>query len=789
MENVRSKRRPIQQQDDVDLAIEKLKHRWKYNPIRWGWWRYLLVFFIIFAIFSFFGPSFSSSGPAGVANQIITLVIQLGVSAFTAILFIYIQFFAISRPRTYWLKPYETGISFKDYRGNPQVLEMAREVVLLLKGSKDFTNMGGEVIRGLLLEGDPGVGKSYLAQAIATEAGVPFGYCSAPSLQSPFLAGGMLSIRALYRKARKLSGQYGACILFLDEIDAIGQKRNGPTGGMAGIGMGAGGMFGGGGNLLINELLVQLDPPPVDDRWTTKLIRWLGLDFRRKKADRPAVLTIAATNLVDTLDDALLRPGRFDRKITVDKPDSDGRRDIIEYYLDKVNHENIPVERMIAETIGYTPVAIRYVINEAVVRAHFNGRDAITYRDILEARDLHEVGLRQPISNLSREEKRRLAYHETGHAIAQILLVPWERLVKLTIIRHGGALGFMQPKPLEEKHVQLKEEIEVKIQVSLASRASEELFLGSGSTGFYGDLNNATAYAVHIIGDIGLNGHLSSRSVLGIAGASMQTEVENYLQDQMKKVKQLLDANSDMVHALAAELQERDELLGDEVMEIVNQFTPKLTNDAKNKQKKIGFIRESSSGSKKTTFWDEGLESESIAAAEPLAATGTDDFRAAPMQGQPQQQPPEAQTAPFRIINDNQPTGAFQVPSNTPVGPAPTGQVSMPNAPTNNPAPAGQFGTMDRLGNPMGSNQVIPPANTAPAAQPPFTPMWPQQQPQEPKPADQSGTQTQPTAQKPEQSTQAAPADKPVEPAKPTETRQDNKQDDDDLWDMLPKGW
>ena len=613
MENVKSKRRPVPQQDDVDLAIENMKHRWKYNPIRQGWWKYLVLFLVIFGLLSFFAPAWNSSGPGGVMNEVVKIGIQLATSAMIAIFFIYIQFFAIARPRTYWLKPYETGITFKDYKGNPQVLEMAREVVMLLKGSKDFTNMGGDVIRGLMLEGDPGVGKSYLAQAIASEAGVPFGYCSSPSLQSPFLAGGMLSIRNLYKKARRLANQYGACILFLDEIDAIGQKRNG--GNDQGMSMGMGGMMGGGGNLLINELLVQLDPPPVDERTTTKFLRWLGIDWRRKKAERPAVLTIAATNLISTLDAALLRPGRFDRKITVDKPDSEGRREVIEYYLDKVNHENIPVDRFIDETMGYSPVQIKYVINEAVVRAHFNGRDVITYHDLVEARDLLEVGLRQPIRGLTREDKRRLAYHETGHAVAQVLLVPWERLVKLTIVRHGGALGFMQPKQLEEKHVLLKEEIEVDIQVSLASRAAEELFLGSGSTGFSGDLSNASMRAYQLCAQVGLNGHLSSSTALGIPAASYQVEIENFLEDQMKRVKQLLSANSELVHALAAELQERDEMLGDEVMEIVNQFPVKLTQDAKQKRKRIGFHSEEPHTAGNSGVWVEAVT---------LAPTGTD---------------------------------------------------------------------------------------------------------------------------------------------------------------------
>ncbi len=616
MENVKSKRRPVQHQDDVDLAIEKLQHQWRYNPFRRGWWRYLLLFAIIYGVLSYLAPSWNAAGPGGVANTLVNIAIQLAISAMIAVFFIYIQFFAIARPRTYWLKPYETGVTFNDYRGNPQVLEMAREVVMLLKGTKDFKNMGGEVIRGLLLEGDPGVGKSYLAQAIATEAGVPFGYCSAPSLQSPFLAGGMLSIRNLYKKARKLAKEHGACILFLDEIDAIGQNRNG-AGGQSMGGMGAGGMFGGGGSLLINELLVQLDPPPVDERTMTKFVRWLGVDLRRKKAERPAVLTIAATNLIETLDPALLRPGRFDRKITVDKPDADGRREIIEYYLDKVNHENIPVDRFVDESIGYSPVEIRYVINEAVVRAHFNGRDTITYKDIMEARDLHEVGLRQPIRGMSREDKRRIAYHETGHAVAQILLVPWERLVKLTIIRHGGALGFMQPKPLGEKHDYMKEEVDVKIQVSLASRAAEELFLGSSCLGFSSDLSNATLRAMQMCADNGMNGHLSSRTALQIPAASYQLEVEHYLEDQMKRVRQLLESNSDLVHALAAELLEREELLGDEVMEIVNQFPIKLTNDARQKRKKMGFHHVASTSDVGTGAWAE-------AEAEELAPTGTD---------------------------------------------------------------------------------------------------------------------------------------------------------------------
>ncbi len=615
-ENMRSKRHPIPQQDDVDAAIERMQHQVKFNPLRRFWWRYLVLAVVIFMLWSFFAPAWARGGPGGISQILVQLAIQLLVSAMFAVFFIYIQFFAIARPRIYWLKPTETGISFKDYKGNPQVLEMAREVVLLLKGSKDFKYMGGEYIRGLMLEGDPGVGKSYLAQAMASEAGLPFGYCSAPSLQSPFIAGGMLAVRNMYKKARKLSQEYGGCILFLDEIDAVAQSRAGSNNQGGGMGMGMGGMMGAG-NTLINELLMQLDPPPVDNRTFTKFLRWIGLDFRRKKAEIPPVLTIAATNLVETLDKALLRPGRFDRKITVGLPDGEGRQEVIDYYLNKVNHENIPLDRFVNETVGYTPVAIKYVINEAVIRAHFEGRDALTYKDLIAARDMHEVGLRQPIRRMSREERRRIAYHETGHAIAQALLVPWERIVKVTIIRHGHALGFMQPKEIEERYTRLKEEIEVDIQVSLASRAAEEIFLHTQMTGFSGDLSNATSQAIVYCGMVGMNGHLSSMNVLQMPASGMQIEIENFLQIQYKKVKQLLEANQEMCHALAEALLEKEELLGDDITEIIGRFKPNLTADAKAKRMGFHIVRGAENEAASTT----GVATEGVAT--PAAATGT----------------------------------------------------------------------------------------------------------------------------------------------------------------------
>ena len=487
-----------------------------------------------------------------------------------AVLFMIVQFVALfwflGRGRVYWVMPGETGVGFADYKGNPEVLEGARRVVTLLRGVKAFKQMGGEVIRGLLLVGPPGTGKSYLAQAISTEAGVPFGYASAPSFQNMFMGIGNLRVMMLYGKARKMARKYGACILFIDEIDAIGAARSGqgPATGFGGM------MFGGNGGML-NELLMQMDPPPQEQGWWRRLLRRFGL--RRGKAEMPPVLTIGATNLPEVLDQALVRPGRFDRKITVDLPDADGRQEIIEYYLGKVTHDDLPMARMVSDTIGYSPVAIKYVINEAVVHAHFDGRQSINYWDFTRAREAHEWGLRQPIKSISEEERRRLAYHETGHAFAQLKLLPRERVAKVTIIRHGGALGLMAPKPLEEMHTHTKEEILGHIQVSLASRAAEELFLNIKMTGAVADLANATQLAGALIRAFGMNGSLYSALAFGEAQPDPATkrEIDKLLNTEYKKVKALLAANRDAVIAIAETLVEKDELDGDDIAAIVDR--------------------------------------------------------------------------------------------------------------------------------------------------------------------------------------------------------------------------
>ncbi len=579
IEPYRPQNDPTDREKALDQRLERMFDRWPYKLMRAVRWTSIGIFAIwllsniIPATWTF--VTTQELGP---------LLLQLLSTMAYLFIFIGFQFalmyFFMARTRIYWVRPGETGISFNDYRGNPEVLEAARRIVTLLKGAKQFKQMGGEITRGVLLIGPPGTGKSYLAQAISTEAGVPFGYLSAPSLTSVWMGMGNIKVMMLFRKARKLAKEYGACILFIDEIDAIGMARStslmgGNATGMSGSAEGGQkanmvmGM-GGAGSGLLNELLLQMDPPPEDPSWWGKILRSLGL--RRKKPEMPPVLTMGATNLAETLDAALLRPGRFDRKIVVEYPDADGRRDIIEYYLSKVKHEPMPMDRMVSDTINYTPVAIRFIINEAVIHAHFDNRQAINYWDFSRAREMHEYGLRQPIRGMSFEERRRIAYHEAGHAYAAVKLLRKQRLTKVTIIRHGNALGFAAWKPEEEIYTQSKEELLGRLQIALASRGAEELFLGIQMSGVTGDLASATGIATYMVGAYGMDNSFYSYLAFGpeaMRGGDMKKQVEAILAEEYRKVKHLLEQNRHAVIAIAEALILRNELTDIDVNDIL----------------------------------------------------------------------------------------------------------------------------------------------------------------------------------------------------------------------------
>lgn len=535
---------------------------------RWIKWRTFLLWAAVLVLLAIL---LLAGGPSawGVAISILNILLQL----LFAMLFMIIQFVALfwflARGRTYWILPGETGSTWDDYRGNPEIVENAKRIVTLLKGVKEFKEMGGEAIRGLLLCGPPGTGKSYLAQVIANEAQVPFAYASAPSFQNMFFGVGNLKVMGIYKKARKLAKVYGACIIFIDEIDAIGMSRQ--AGGGAG---GMGGMLGMGGAGLLNELLLQMDPPNIDNSWFTKLLRSLGL--RKKHAERPAVLTIGATNLPDVLDQALLRPGRFDRKLWVDSPDYDGRIDVFQYYLKKVKLDaSLTPERAALDTIGYSPAQIKHIVNESVVIAHQRGAQVSSYEDFRAAMETYEWGLKQPLRSMSEDEKRNVAYHEAGHAVAQYLLKPHERVWKVTIIRRGSALGLAATKPTHERYNRSDSEILAEIQVCLAARAVEEEFLGKKLNGVTSDLQQATQLAGAYLGAVGMGDELFSWLAIGSQAdglKALRTKINDLLHEEMQKVKKLVTEHADFVHNIATELLKRGDLSGEEIEEIYNEL-------------------------------------------------------------------------------------------------------------------------------------------------------------------------------------------------------------------------
>jgi cell division protease FtsH len=554
---------------DLDKSIDKSLDdfgRW----IRRRWWLIPILAVILWYFIFYIAPVLGVPQP----GTLLTLFLQIGF----AISFILIQFIALfwflGRPRIYWVMPGETGVGFDDYKGNPEVLDAARRIVILLRGVKNFKEMGGQVSRGVLLVGPPGTGKSYLAQCIATESGVPFAYSSAASFRAMFIGMDVLMIKNLYRKARRLAREYGGCIIFMDEFDAIGMSRGSSTGGM-GMGMGGGGFMGmGGGGGGLNELLMQMDPPPIDQSWWKKIMRAIGL-MRGRNQPQP-VLTIGATNIPDSLDAALMRPGRFDRKIMVAPPSDRHRGEVIEYYLKTIKHEDMNLAKLVSDMQGYTPVAIKYVINEAAVIAHFDGRDKISYRDIGQAREAHEHGIRYP-RTLSYMEKRRLAYHEAGHAIAAAKLRSRMRVAHATISKRlglGGAEAFVESKPLEEIVTESAEEIYADIQVSLASRAAEEIFLDTQLNGVGGDLASATQMAILYVTAWGMGGAFFSAAAAGAperiyTDPAMRQQVEDLLQRAYRDVHALVDRNRAATAAIAEALIQREDLDSDEIEELI----------------------------------------------------------------------------------------------------------------------------------------------------------------------------------------------------------------------------
>lgn len=480
-------------------------------------------------------------------------------------------------------RPSEITTSFADVRGAGSVVEEVVKSLNLFLAHRTFAErMGGSPRRALLFEGPPGTGKTYMAKAMAKEAGVPFLFVSASAFQSMFYGQTNRKIRAFFRCLRKYAWREGGAIGFIEEIDAIGGARSG-------LGHGRGEGISG----VVNELLIQLqsfDTPPFGIRLRGRLVdsvnAWLPAHRHlRKKGAPPAnILVIGATNRASDLDPALVRPGRFDRTIYFDLPSRSGRRDIIDYYLTKKAHEpelDDPARRdtLAALTNGYTPVMIEHLFDEALVWAIRRGGEQLSWLDLQKAKMTEEIGLAQPVE-YTEAERRTIATHESGHATVAWLVGTGRKLEVLSIVKRRQALGLLAHSDAEERFTQTRSELEAMIDISLGGLAAEEIFFGETSSGVASDLAAATSAACQMVGAFGMGDSLVSLAALEAPTAGNvvarvlgndreRKQVDDMLNQAKIRVRAMIEEHRHVVEALRDALLERNELVAGEILDVI----------------------------------------------------------------------------------------------------------------------------------------------------------------------------------------------------------------------------
>lgn len=510
-----------------------------------------------------------------------TLLSILGVGAnfIFGFGFILIQFVGLfwflSRTRVIESIPGEEGaVSFKDYYGSKHLVKLMREWTTLLTIDKSKLDaMGGRSLSGIMLIGPPGTGKTMLAQCLSTESNAAFIGMSGSDFQSMFFGIGVLKVRSMFAKARAMAKEYGACILFIDEVDSIASSRgavvgdqNQPT--MGGMG---GGIFGGMGGLgVLSRLLVEMDgvtEVPLRDRIQNRMLAWLGIPT----IDPGVVLVMGSTNRPDVLDPAIMRPGRFDRKVEVTLPDRGDRRALFNGYLKKIKHDgNIDVDYLVRITPGVSQAFIASAVTKDSARlAIFDGRKNIRQSDIELALQEITVGIPQPISELEARQREVLSYHEAGHAVAVYHYMREEsRIGWASIVRRGGAMGYVQHVEAEDRYIIPLSRLKKGIMVSLCGHEAVKLAFGEPWTGAASDLNNVRRMIAVLIA------HLEFGALprdFDILKAIDQKQIDRYMEDSMGKARSFLTAHRAELDAVAQALREKDELQGSEVIEIIER--------------------------------------------------------------------------------------------------------------------------------------------------------------------------------------------------------------------------
>lgn len=442
----------------------------------------------------------------------------------------------------------ETGITFKDVAGEDEAKESLQEVVDFLHNPAKYAKIGAKLPKGALLVGPPGTGKTLLAKAVAGEAGVPFFSLAGSDFIELYVGVGASRVRDLFKEATKNA----PCIIFIDEIDAIGRSRDSKYGGNEER------------EQTLNQLLSEMD----------------GFDTSK------GILILGATNRPEILDKALLRPGRFDRRVIVDKPDLKGRVDILKVHAKDVKmDETVDFDAIALATSGAVGADLANMINEAAINAVKNGREYVSQKDLFDAVEQVLVGKEKKDRIMSKEERKIVSYHEVGHALISALQKNSEPVQKITIVpRTMGALGYVMHVPEEEKYLNSEEELRNMLVSLVGGRAAEEVVFHSVTTGAANDIEKATDIARAMVTQYGMSKHfglvglstveskyLEGRDVMNCSdqtAAEVDKEVVAILKESYEQAKQMLSENRELMDKLAAFLIEKETITGKEFMEI-----------------------------------------------------------------------------------------------------------------------------------------------------------------------------------------------------------------------------
>lgn len=459
-----------------------------------------------------------------------------------------------------------TGVNFKDVAGQDEAKESLQEVVDFLHNPKRYTDIGAKLPKGALLVGPPGTGKTLLAKAVAGEAGVPFFSLAGSDFVEMFVGVGASRVRDLFKEAQKMA----PCIIFIDEIDAIGKSRDS--------------RYGGGNDereQTLNQLLTEMD----------------GFDTSK------GLLILAATNRPEVLDKALLRPGRFDRRIIVDKPDLKGRLETLKVHSKDVKmDESVDLDALALATAGLVGSDLANMINEAAINAVKNGRQLVNQSDLFEAFELVAVGGKEKKDRVMSDKERKIvSYHEVGHALVSALQKNTEPVQKITIVpRTMGALGYTLQTPEEEKYLETKDELLAKITTYMAGRAAEVLVFNSVTSGAANDIENATKIARAMVTMYGMSDKfgmmclatVQNQYLEGGAGlicgentaSQIDDEVLSIINSSYAEAMKLLDENREILDSISDYLYEKETITGKEFMKMFRDMKGLPDPDEENKE-------------------------------------------------------------------------------------------------------------------------------------------------------------------------------------------------------------